>query len=92
VALASEFERWVAAEAGWELCAPRHFSLVCFRHEGGEEHNRALLDRVNASGEIFLSHAVLHGDYALRLAIGGMQTTREDLQLAWDLLRREAAA
>jgi aromatic-L-amino-acid decarboxylase len=92
VALASEFERWVAAEEGWELCAPRHFSLVCFRHEGGEDHNRALLDRVNASGEIFLSHAVLHGDYALRLAIAGIQTTREDLQLAWDLLRREAAA
>jgi aromatic-L-amino-acid decarboxylase len=92
VTLASEFERWVAAEPGWELCAPRQFSLVCFRHEGDDEHNRVLLDRVNASGEIFLSHAVLHGRYALRLAVGGMYTNREDLLIAWDLLRREVAA
>ncbi len=92
IALASELEQWLAAEPGWELCAQRHFSLVCFRHAGDDDHNRALLDRVNASGEIFLSHAVLHGRYALRLAIGGMYTTRQDVQLAWDVLRREAAA
>ena len=61
-------------------------------HEGGEDHNRALLDRVNASGEIYLSHAVLRGRFVLRLVVGGMYTTREDLQLAWDVLRREAAA
>ncbi len=92
VALASEFEQWLAAEPGWELCAPRRFSLVCFRHAGDDAHNRALLDRVNASGEIFVSHAVLNGRYALRLAVGGLYTTSEDLKLAWDLLRREAAA
>ena len=92
VGLAAEFESWVAAEPGWELCAPRHFALVCFRHEGEDERNRALLQRVNASGEIFLSHAVLHGRYVLRLAVGGIHTTPEDLRHAWDLLRRDGAS
>jgi aromatic-L-amino-acid decarboxylase len=92
VALAAEFESWVAAEDGWELCAPRPFSVVCFRHDGSDELNRALLDRVNASGEIFISHAVLGGRHVLRLAVGQMNTRREDVQLAWDVLRREAAA
>jgi aromatic-L-amino-acid decarboxylase len=91
VELASEFERWVAAEPGWELCAPRRFSVVCFRLEGEDERNRELLERVNASGEIFISHAVLAGRYVLRLAVGQMSTRIEDVQQAWHALRRESA-
>jgi aromatic-L-amino-acid decarboxylase len=91
VALASEFERRVADESGWELCAPRHFSLVCFRREGDDQLNQALLERVNASGEMFISHAVLNGQYTLRLVIGGLHTSEADLNRAWDLLQREAA-
>jgi aromatic-L-amino-acid decarboxylase len=90
VRLAAEFERWVEEEPGWEICAPRHFSLVCFRREGSDEENEALLQRVNASGEIFLSHTRLGGRYVLRLAIGNARTTEDDVRLAWDVLRREA--
>ena len=90
VALAEQFERWVAEEPGWELCAPRHFSLVCFRLEGDDERSRTLLERVNASGEIFISHAALDGRYVLRLAIGQQRTRLADVRQAWDVLRREA--
>jgi aromatic-L-amino-acid decarboxylase len=89
--LAALFERWVADEAGWELCAPRTFSVVCFRMQGEDEQNRTLLERVNASGEIFISHAVLDGRYVLRLAVGQLRTTEEDIYRAWDVLRRTAA-
>jgi aromatic-L-amino-acid decarboxylase len=91
VALAAEFEQWVREDPGWELTADRHFSLVCFRHRGPDELNRAILKRANATGEIFISHAVLAGRYTLRLAVGGLLTTREDVRLAWDVLRREVA-
>jgi aromatic-L-amino-acid decarboxylase len=90
VRLAAEFERWVAEEPGWEVCAPRLFSLVCFRRDGSDEENEALLERVNASGEVFLSHTRLDGRYVLRLAIGNARTTEEDVGLAWNVLRREA--
>jgi aromatic-L-amino-acid decarboxylase len=92
VELAAEFEAWVQAEEGWELCAARPFSVVCFRLDASDELNQELLARANASGEIFLSHAVLAGRYVLRLAVGQMNTRREDVVLAWDVLRREAAA
>jgi aromatic-L-amino-acid/L-tryptophan decarboxylase len=92
VRLAALFESWVRAEPGWEIVAPRHFSLVCFRREGDDEENERLLERVNASGEVFLSHARLGGRYALRLAIGNFRTTEDDVRLAWDVLRREAVA
>jgi aromatic-L-amino-acid/L-tryptophan decarboxylase len=88
VELAAKFERWVADEPGWELCAPRRFSVVCFRLEGPDERNRELLERVNASGEMFISQAVLDDRYVLRLAIGQMSTTEEDVRRAWDVLRQ----
>ena len=69
---------------------PRHFSLVCFRRDGSDEENERLLERVNGSGEVFLSHTRLDGRYVLRLAIGNFRTTEDDVRLAWDVLRREA--
>ena len=58
VRLAGLFEGWVRDEPGWEVCAPRHFSLVCFRRDGTDEENEALLERVNASGRgLPLAHA-----------------------------------
>ena len=92
IALAARFEQWVDAEPGWELCAPRCFSVVCFRLQGSDERNSDLLQAVNAGGEIFISHAVLNGRYVLRLAVGQMRTTHEDIRRAWEALRRQAAA
>jgi aromatic-L-amino-acid/L-tryptophan decarboxylase len=90
VRLAALFEGWVRDELGWEVTAPRPFSLVCFRLDASDEANERLLERVNASGEIFLSHTRLEGRYSLRLAIGNARTTEADVRLAWEVLRREA--
>ena len=91
ISLAAKFEQWVVGADGWELCAPRPFSVVCFRLSGNDERNRELLERVNAGGEIFISGCVLNGRYALRLAVGNVRTTEEDVARAWEVLRREAA-
>jgi len=91
VELASTFERWVAGDPDWELCAPRRFSVVCFRLKGDDDRNRELLARVNASGDMLISHAVLRGRHVLRLAVGQMHTTEEDVRFAWDVLRKESA-
>jgi aromatic-L-amino-acid decarboxylase len=90
VRLAALFEGWVRDEPGWEICAPRPFSVVCFRRDGPDELNEALVQRVNASGEIWLSHTKLNGRYVLRLAVGNARTTEDDVRVAWDVLRREA--
>lgn len=87
VRLAELFEGWVRDEPGWELCAPRPFSVVCFRRSGSDEENEALLESVNRSGEIFISHTRLNDRYVLRLAIGQESTTEDDVRRAWDVLR-----
>ncbi len=99
VALAQEFAGWVAAERDWEILAPHPLSVVCFRHraaEAGDEEldalNARLLDAANATGEVFLSHTKIDGRYALRLAIGNLRTTRDDVAAAWHILRECAGA
>ena len=69
--------------------APRPFSVVCFRREGSDEENAALLERVNATGELFISHTRLNDRYVLRLAVGNLRTTEDDVRRAWDVIRRE---
>ena len=87
IRLAELFEGWVRDDPAWELCAPRDFSLVCFRRDGSDEENEAILERVNSGGEIFISHTRLNGRYVLRLAVGNERTTESDVQHAWDALR-----
>jgi aromatic-L-amino-acid decarboxylase len=90
IRLAELFAGWVEDGDGWELVAPRRFSLVVFRREGSDETNEELESRVNASGEIFITHTKLDGRYVLRLAIGNARTTEADVRRAWDVLNREA--
>jgi aromatic-L-amino-acid decarboxylase len=91
IRLAELFEGWVRDEPGWELCAPRPYSVVCFRPDGDDANSEALLEAVNAGGEAYLSHTRLDDHHVLRLAIGNGWTTEADVRVAWDVLRREAA-
>ena len=52
VNLAQRFKRWVTESADFELAAPAPLNLVCFRHCGGDEINRHILERLNRSGDI----------------------------------------
>lgn len=92
LAMAQEFSSWVTDDARFELCAPVPLSLVCFRLRGSDDANRALLERVNASGVAFLSHTVLHGQFVLRMAIGNLRTTEEDVRLVWRTIQAEAGS
>ncbi|MGH3052093.1 MAG: pyridoxal-dependent decarboxylase, partial [Gaiellaceae bacterium] len=90
VRLARLFASWVENEPGWEVVAPYPFSVVCFRRDGSDEENEALVQRVNESGEVFISGTRLSGRYVLRLAVGNVRTTEADVSRAWDVLRESA--
>jgi aromatic-L-amino-acid/L-tryptophan decarboxylase len=90
IRLAELFAGWVDESDDWELVAPQRFSLVVFRRNGSDDENERLESRVNASGEIFITHTKLDGRYVLRLAIGNARTTEDDVRRAWEVLNREA--
>ena len=91
--LARLFAGWVDRSDVFERVAPVPFSVVCFRLRGDapdQEHQR-VLDTINASGEVFLSHTKLDGRYVLRLAIGNLNTTERHVARAWELLNSAAS-
>src|SRR6266513_1082099 len=82
---AQRFAELVEADGRFERVAPVPFSVVCFRYKGSDEQNRQILDRVNASGRVFISHTALNDGVVLRLAIGNLATTWDDVAEAWRL-------
>ncbi len=94
--LARLFEGWVRAHERFELLAPVNFSLVCFRWNDGRSEealnafNRRLLDRINASGKVYLTHTSLRGKFTLRLVVGQRTTQERHVREAWRLLAEEA--
>jgi aromatic-L-amino-acid decarboxylase len=94
--LARLFASWIDEAVGFERVAPVPFSVVCFRAlpaRGGSDadidaFNEHLMEGVNRSGEIFVSHTRLHGRFVIRLAIGNLHTTEQHVARAWELLRR----
>ncbi len=91
VELARMFTGWVEADRDFELAAPVPLNLVCFRHRGGDAINQAIIDRVNDSGKLFLTHTRLGDRFVLRLAIGQTHTEQRHVQAAWDAIRAAAA-
>jgi aromatic-L-amino-acid decarboxylase len=96
IALARELATWIDESDRFERLAPVHFSTVVFRAIGSgradepeqrrDDLNQRILDDVNASGEVFLSHTRVRGQLSLRVAIGNIRTTRDHVRRAWELL------
>ncbi|URD79296.1 MYB family transcription factor [Musa troglodytarum] len=92
IRLAEQFEQLITSDSRFEVVAPRTFSLVCFRlipppndQDNGYKLNHGLLDAVNSSGKIFLSHTVLSGNFILRFAVGAPLTEDRHIKTAWQL-------
>ena len=100
IELGAAFAAWVDADPDWERMAPVPFSTVCFRHrppalagddEALDAHNAAVMEAVNRTGEVFLSHTRLNGRFAIRLSVGNLRTEERHVERAWELLRTAAA-
>ena len=83
VAWAQELAGWIAADQRFELAAAATLNLVCFRHRGGDEPTQSILDRVNASGKLFISHTRLRDRLTLRFCVGQTNTHRRHVEEAW---------
>ncbi len=90
VRLAQEFASWVDADDQFELAVKPPLSLVCFRHLGSDAINERILDHVNRSGALYLTHTKLRGRYTLRFSVGQTNTRAEHVERAWSLIQQAA--
>jgi aromatic-L-amino-acid decarboxylase len=92
VQLAKEFASWVRADNRFELAAPAPLNLVCFRHRAGDAANQTIMDRLNQTGDLYLTHTKLNGRFTLRMSIGQSQTEQRHVERAWKRIQEEADA
>jgi aromatic-L-amino-acid decarboxylase len=90
VRLAQEFASWVSASEKFELTAPAPLNLVCFRHVDGEESSRRIMESLNQSGELYLTHTTLNGEFTMRFCIGQTNTEARHVQAAWEKIKAAA--
>jgi aromatic-L-amino-acid decarboxylase len=90
IAWAQRLAALVDADPRFERMAPVPFSVVCFRYRGSDEENKQIMEKVNASGRVFISGTVLNGQQVIRLAIGNLHTRWEDVEEAWELVTKGA--
>ena len=91
VALAQQFAAWVREDPRFELTAPAPLNLVCFRHRDADAFNQALLDRLNQTGRLYLTHTRLNDRLTLRFCVGQTHTEFRHVERAWKLIQEETA-
>jgi aromatic-L-amino-acid/L-tryptophan decarboxylase len=90
VEMAQQFAEWVKQDDRFELAAPAPLNLVCFRHRAGDESNQRLMDRLNRSGALYLTHTRLNDRLTLRFCVGQTNTAHRHVERAWERIQEEA--
>lgn len=92
IQLAQQFAEWVEGAKDFELVAPAPLNVVCFRHKSSDEFNQELLDRLNRSGKLYLTHTKLNDHFTLRMVVGQTYTEARHVEQAWKLIQEFASA
>ena len=90
VRLAQEFAKWVEGDSRFEVAAPVPLNLICFRLKSGDEQNQRLMDTLNRTGDLYLTHTRVNAKLTLRMSIGQANTTRRHIEKAWKRIQEEA--
>ncbi len=95
IELGKQFEKYVIEEKDFELAVPRNLNIICFRYVAKSNDdlnllNKKLLDKINSSGKVFLSHTLVNGRYVIRFVCGQTNVTDEHIKKAWSVIKTAA--
>jgi aromatic-L-amino-acid decarboxylase len=91
IRLAQVFAKWVAGDARFEIAAPSPLNMVCFRLRAGDAASQKLMDALNSSGDLFMTHTKLDGKVTLRFCVGQTYTQARHVEHAWQRIQEETA-
>lgn len=94
--LAQLFTRWVEDDPRFEIAAPTVMGVVCFRIKAddsvlADQLNSLAVETINASGKSYLMQTKLRGRAVMRLGLGNLLTTEENVRRAWEIIQRTAS-
>lgn len=104
VKMAKDFEAFLCTNSKFEVMAPRNFAMVCFRvspsalatvanktsDEKVNRLNEQLLESLNGTGHVFMTHTVIEGMHMIRVAIGATLTEDKHVSMLWDMVQEHA--
>ncbi len=90
VELAQQLASWIEEDDRFELAVPPPLNLVCFRHKAGDDFNQKLMDQLNRSGDLYLTHTNMHDRLTLRLCVGQTNTELRHVEQAWRKIQEAA--
>jgi aromatic-L-amino-acid decarboxylase len=94
LAWAADFAAWIEKDPEFEILAPAPLATVCFRFNPGNtdeeslnEINKKLLDEINASEKVFLTHTSLNGKFTIRFVVGQTYSEKHHIEQAWQIIK-----
>ena len=90
IELAREFSSWIEADDAYQLFQPTSLNLICFQHCEGNEKSKQILEKLNASGKLFLTHTILNDTYVIRFVLGAIRTEMRHIETAWQEIKKAA--
>ena len=95
IVLGQKFEKYVLQSELFELVVPRNLNLICFRYCNAEELklnelNQQLLERINDSGKVFLSHTIINSKFVIRFVCGQTNVEKRHIDIAWEIISKAA--
>ena len=90
VQLAQQFRAWLESDDRFEVIVPPPLNLVCFRYRGSDEQNQRLMDSLNTSGDLYLTHTRMGDRFVLRFCVGQTNTEARHVERAWQRIQQEA--
>ena len=81
-----ELKEWIDKDPKFEIIAPVPLTLICFRHKNGDQFNERLLNKMNESGKMYMTHTKLNNQYVIRFSIGAITSSIEHLKETWDYI------
>lgn len=95
--LAEIAQKLLQEDENFEIAAPIPLTTICFRaipkNYAGDLNklNKDLLENINRTGRLFLSHSNLNNNFVLRISISGLRTEERHIISAVDLVKKELA-
>lgn len=90
IEMSNAFTDWVIKSDDYELFQPTTLNLICFKHRDGNEKTKNILDALNDSGKLFLTHTVLNDQFVIRFVIGAIRTEMGHVKAAWEQIQQAA--
>lgn len=95
IKMAQDLAQKMSASKEFEILAPAVLNAICFRYHPEHIHNpeqlnklnKNLLEALNNTGKIYLTHTKLKEVYTLRLVIGQTDVEQHHVDAAWDLIQ-----